>query len=127
MSDRYKDFDYYNQGEITTASTTTNPVVGPIDISNYDRFTCFYHNLSQGTSFLDLRAQVATDPHTATGNWVNLSTATLSVPSAIASGTVVVAPVVTNTYGWLRFIGHTSATAVARSFKVTVAGVQRFN
>jgi len=128
MSIGYKNVETYNSVPLTTA--TASLILGPIDIRGFDKFSVYFQNNLTAIAFLDMKVQVAADPSGTAANlapnWVNLSTATLEVPSALGATSVAISSRVDNVHGFMRILGHVCQTAGLQVFRVSVSGFQRY-
>lgn len=115
---------------IVTATTTMQVLIGPVDISLFDKFCLQYQNDHTAIGFRDMHVQasivsagsaVDVAPH-----WVEINTTTLPAPSGLAATASVLTSAVDNCYHWLRIIGWTSQTMAAGLFKVNIGGFTRF-
>jgi hypothetical protein len=110
-----------------TICATNQVIVGPVDISNLDRYSLMYQNRHTAIAFLDLVVQVS---YNASGTaadeppaWANLNTTTLPCPSALGATATVITTAVDNTFHWLRILGKTATTATAGIFNVIIGGI----
>ena len=114
-------------GAMTTASDSI--ILGPIDISIYDKFSVSYLNLASA-ALLDCVVQVAVGPHGNTASslvYVNANSSTIPAPSALGASAGFNTSAVDNAYRYMRIKAHVSSTAVAdnRVIAVTVGGFAR--
>lgn len=123
---------HHHSGLAATA-TATYVAIGPVDISNLDKFVIVYrNNNSAGVSLVHGQVDCALEPSlisNATGNapvWFSPHTAIISVPSALAPSAITATSAVENVYKFLRIQIRTSTTMTAGSFQVSIAGFQRF-
>lgn len=126
----YKKYRY-----LSTASTATSTYtcIGPIDVSEFDKFCLVYeHNNSAGVSIVHMSVDASVDPSTVSAgtgtapSWFAVNTATIPVPSALGNTAIVGTSAVDNAYRFLRVNMRTSSTAVGNLLAVTVAGFTRF-
>jgi len=116
------------------SDTSGTVVIGPIDISNYDKFALSFKNLN-GTAALIVEPElsigkVGTSGTALTLDFVLANTAIIAAPSALGTAcSVVMTSAVNNTYNWIRFKCHTTAslgTANAGKLIVGIGGFQRY-
>lgn len=117
----YQSIVTINKTEITATGATDVAITESIDIRRMDRFSVYYEGGNAGLK--NLVAQVAHDPGPdRSATFVPLSTAILSVPSALGSASTVMSTQVNNAWALLRFVGFVSATLNAGTFTVVVGG-----
>lgn len=122
-----------NQAEITTAtSTAPGVIVGPVDVSGFERFCLQFQNANTAIGFLDLRVEAGFDIESASfgagsaaRNWNQVNSAIIPVNSALGASSTFLTSQVNNVYQYLRVVGATSQTAAVGTFRLIIAGVPR--
>lgn len=117
---------------IAVPATTASTVIGPIDISEYDKFAIQFFNNHATVALAECIVEVAYDSSgTAAGiapNWVLLNTATLPQPSALGptATTLTTSSVVNNCFKWIRVKAAGTAAMAVGSLSITIGGFERF-
>lgn len=130
MPVKFRKYTSHTALPATAAAATT--VIGPIDISEYDKFAVQFFNNHATIALAECLVEVAYDASgTAAGvapNWVLLNTATLPQPSALGptATTLTTSSVVNNCFKWLRVRAAGTATAIVGSLSITIGGFERF-
>jgi len=111
---------------LNTASGTV--VIGPVDISEYDKFSLLYKNLGS-TALLDMNVDLAIAPMGTANSliFVSANTAVIPVPSALGDSGSFLTSAVNNAWNWLRIRAHTSATAATNGTIIVAIGGHRRN
>jgi len=107
--------------QVAIPSATGTVIVGPVDVSNYDKFSVMYENLNTAITFLGMTVQASFDG----SSWANLSTATLEVPSTLSATSIALSSRVDNSWKWLRVVGHTCQTAAVGTLELTFGGFRK--
>src|SRR5687767_14473032 len=111
-----------------TATATVN-LTNSIDVSNYDKFCIQIENSSTANGLVHIQLQGSLFPSNSAADipptWVNLSTASYPLASALVQTAVIASIPYDNAYKYIRIQGRTSATAVAGIFTVRIGGFQR--
>ena len=114
------------------APTASNGVlINTIDIRDLDRFVVYFKNSASNVNFADLKIETAADPTTANTasfegqNWVQIPTATLPQPSALAQMTTVVTGPINNAYSFIRVVGRTDISSTQSVLELQITGFKR--
>lgn len=111
------------------STATANVIVGPIDISRYERYALWFQNNYTAAGINDMKVQLAIDASAAQNgseaqNWVTVNTATIPFPSSLGPSAIVMTSAIENGANWLRIVGAPSATA-AGNFRLHIGGFGR--
>jgi hypothetical protein len=123
---------YYSHTALPATAANATTVIGPIDVSAFDKFNIQFFNHHATIGLAECIVEVAYDSSgTAAGvppNWVQINTSTLPQPSALGATatTLTTSGVVDNCYKWLRVRAAGTATAIVGSLAVTIGGFERF-
>lgn len=129
MAIRFTERSLTVSGVATTAST--NILAGPLDISSYDKFAVFVHNLESAVDlhFLQMQVSYFTASNvgaTAAPNWFSLDTAVAGLPSSIAGSAGDMTTPIANAYRYMRIIGGVSQTGgTSVNVGITIGGFTR--
>lgn len=111
----------------STLSATNRVLIGPVDISNLDKYSVFYQNRHTAIAFLDMVVQVSYNASATAADeppaWINFNTTTLPCPSALGATATIGTTAVDNTFHWLRVLGRTDTTATAGTFNIIIGGI----
>lgn len=122
---RYKKL-VLNSNPNANASASTPIMIPSFDIRGFQNFSVTYQNSGTSTAFLDLQVQVANNPTTSqsdtSDHWVQLPTATLPQPSALAALAIVTTAPINNGWGWARVLGKVTVSSSQSLLTVTLAG-----
>jgi hypothetical protein len=121
----------WHQSPSAITDTSGTVVIGPVDISCYDRFVLTFKGLAN-------TAVLIVEPELATVTWgtassldfVAANTAIIAAPSALGTAcSVVMTSAVNNSYRWLRVKCHTTACnslGPAGKLIMGIGGFQRY-
>ncbi len=121
----------WHQSPDAITDTSGTVVIGPVDISCYDKFCIQFKNLA-GTAALIVEPELATVTWgTASSlDFVLANTAIIAAPSALGTAcSTVMTSAVNNVYRWIRFKCHTTACnslGPAGKLLISIAGFQRY-
>jgi hypothetical protein len=115
---------------VTTVTAGLPVLIGPIDVSGFDRFCVTFQNSHTAIGFLDLQVRAAASVTDGTAadtapNWVQVNTATLVQPSALGPTATIMTTAVESAFKYIQVCGRTSQTAGAGYLSVTVSGFTR--
>jgi hypothetical protein len=122
---------YYSHTPLPATAASATTIIGPIDISAFDRFSMQFQNVG-AVALVECIVEVAYDSSgTAAGvppNWVQINTSTLPQPSALgATATnLTTSSVIINNFKWLRVKAAGATTAAVGVLAVTIGGFERF-
>lgn len=109
-------------------STTTVVLTPNIDVSKFEKFCLGFQN-NNAFAFLDLQVQGALDSSGTAANtapnFIQIDTATLLQPSALAATATVYTVPVDNCFKWIRLVGKTNGAAPVGSVRLIVGGHSR--
>lgn len=124
--------EWHQSPAITDTSGTV--VIGPVDISCYDKFALTFKGLDN-TAVLVVEPELGTVTWGTSGtaltlDFVGANTAIIAAPSALGTAcSVVMTSAVNNVYRWLRIKCHTTACnslGPAGKLLVGIGGFQRY-
>lgn len=127
MSSRLIVGRHYTDDTVASVTSASNQVlIGPIDVGHYESFSFLYQNSASTVAFLDLKVEASPTADASQAGiaeeWVQIPTATLAQPSALAATASVLTGPVDNAYKYIRVLGRTVSATTQKLLTVTIVG-----
>ncbi len=114
---------------VAHTATALSVLVEPIDVSNMEKFAICFNNSNTAISATNIVLQYGWFSNlsgTEDNRWVNISTASIPVPSGLNPSETFFTSAIENAHKYIRALGILETTATQGSIQLRITGFERF-